>query len=87
MTLCGSGYVVDHCIAAFLEKQKQKLYQIYVTDSLKLISENTANFGGGQSPERRYADIIESIENPKPEVTAEEVIYDIRSKLANMAGS
>lgn len=33
-------------------------YRQYVTDTLRFISLNTANFAGGQYPEERYHDLV-----------------------------
>ena len=48
LELYGRGYVIDHCIAALLRKQKKEaketLFRMYVTDALKVIAENTSHF-------------------------------------------
>lgn len=84
LEICGRGYVVEHCVAAFLKKQKHKLYQVYITDTLKMIAENTSNLAGGRSPSMRWLDVAEQAEDPEPEKTAEEVIDHIKEKLAKM---
>lgn len=78
--------MVDHCVAAFQNKQKDRLYQIYITDALKAIAENTANLAGGKSPQLRYIEVIDDMENTdkKPEKTAEEIIDNMKNKLANL---
>jgi len=58
-----------------------------MTDAMKMIAENTANFGGGKSPTIRFIEKLENLENPKPEEeekTAEEIIDHIKGKLAKM---
>ena len=35
LELFGSGYAIDYCISAFLDKRKEELYRIYITDALK----------------------------------------------------
>lgn len=77
---------MEHCVAAFLKKQKDKLYQVYITDTLKMIAENTSNFAGGKAPNMRWVDAMNSLEKPKEEEekTAEEVIDHIKEKLAKM---
>ena len=78
----GIGYVIDHCMAYFNKKQKIKAYEIYITDTLRMITENTAKQVGGSYIKMRYADIIDP---PKEETrTAEEVIDDIRTKLERL---
>lgn len=41
----------------------EKTYRVYITDTLRIISENTAKYAGGGYIEKRYIDIID----PKPE--------------------
>ena len=65
--MLGSGYVIDHCVSAFLKAQREELYQIYVTDALKAIGNLNIRF----------------IDYFKPEETrtAEEIIDSIKQKL------
>lgn len=79
LNLIGTGYVIDHCISCFHKEQKKKLHDVYVTDVLRLISENTAKTVGGSYMKVRYLDLID----PKKEETrtANEVIDNIRNKL------
>ena len=49
-------------------------YRIYVTDCLKLITENTALAVKGNYPTKRFIDILEGLRNPMPELSAEEII-------------
>ena len=59
---------------------------MYVTDTLKIIAENTSNMAGGKAPSVRWIETIESMEHPEEEEekTAEEVIDHIKEKLAKM---
>lgn len=61
---------------------KEEAYRIYVTQSLKLIAENTAKQVGGGYIKASYADLI----HPKPEETrtADEIIAHMKEKLASM---
>ena len=62
--------MIDHCVAAFHAEQKERLYRIYVTDSLQSIVENTAlrfpfnaePFKYGQEMSARWLEMVE----PKP---------------------
>lgn len=62
--------MIDHCVAAFAAEQKERLYRIYVTDSLQSIVENTAlrfpfnaePFIYGKEISARWLEMIE----PKP---------------------
>ena len=78
----GKGYVIDYCIAFFRKMEEEEVYKIYVTDALQIISQNTANFGGGKTIGIRYYDIL----NPPKEANAEEIIERISNKL-NQIGS
>ena len=62
LTLLGRRYVVDHAAAFFRERQKKEVFCVYVTDALKVMTENTARFAGGSTINARYYDII----HPKP---------------------
>ena len=64
------------------QKTLEEAYRIYVTDCLKLMSENTARYAGGSNVSVRYYDLIK-----KPVVetrTSEEIIDGIKAKLKAM---
>lgn len=84
--LCGSGYVSEHCISAFLKRQDEKYYRIYVTDALKCISENTAKSVGGMSMSKRFFDIVDRSkpQEEEEEQTAEEIIDRIKNTLKSL---
>lgn len=71
--------MIEHCISAFVQKKKEQSYQHYVAECLRVISENTAKFGGGSYVQVKLQDIL----NPKPvdNRTAEDIIDGIRKKL------
>lgn len=73
----GSGYVIEHCVSAFSERDKEKAFRIYVTDAIMCISETvaTASKYGGSYMEKRYADIIEPQE--EIEYDPDEIALDI----------
>ena len=64
-----------YAIARYQSKQRDFAYRIYVTDCLRIISENTAKMGGGSYITVKLADII----NPKlvDDRTGEEIAADI----------
>ena len=64
-----------YAIARYQSQQRDFAYRIYVTDCLRIISENTAKMGGGSYITAKLADII----NPKPveDRTGEEIAADI----------
>ena len=64
-----------YAIARYQSQQRDLAYRIYVTDCLRIISENTAKMGGGSYITAKFPDII----NPKPvdNRTGEEIAADI----------
>ena len=68
--------MIEHCIAAYRQRTEQKSFQIYLTDALKVISENTTyqvSLGGaveiGSKMNTRWADVLKpQSEKPKKEV-------------------
>ena len=64
-----------YAIARYQSQQRDLAYRIYVTDCLRIISENTAKMGGGSYITAKFADII----NPKPADNriGEEIAADI----------
>ena len=64
-----------YAMARYQSQQRDLAYRIYVTDCLRIISENTAKVCGGSYITAKFADII----NPKPvdNRTGDEVAADI----------
>lgn len=72
-------------LPVLLKKQMQeKAYRIYVTDALKIITENTAKYASGSYMKARYFDA----ESPKPpEIrTSDEIIGQMKMKIARIGG-
>lgn len=65
-----------YVLAQYRREQEDKAYRIYVTDALRLISENTASSVGGKYITTRFADVIAP---PKEEDnrTCEEITAEI----------
>ena len=57
---------------------------MYVTDALKAVAENTAQYAGGGHIKVRYIEIID----PPPEETrtGEEIIAQMKAKLGQIGG-
>jgi hypothetical protein len=57
------------------EKVKTDAYHIYMSDTLRIVSETTARFAGGNYIKARYADIVK----PKKQDnrTCEEITADV----------
>ena len=64
-----------YAMARYQSQQRDLAYRIYITDCLRIISENTAKMGGGSYITAKFPDII----NPKPvdNRTGEEIAADI----------
>ena len=78
----GIGYVIEHYIAYFKKEQYEKAYKFYVTDALRLITENTAKANGGRYLQARYVEYVEPIKEETR--TAEEVITSLKEKLRRL---
>ena len=67
------------CISLFQKEQEEKAVKIYYAECLRVISENTAKFGGGSYIQAKLKDILD----PKPtdNRTADDIIESIRKKL------
>lgn len=59
------------------EYQRDEVYRIFITDSLRLSVNNFANQFGGNIVSMRYSDFFKSEETK----TADEIIENIRKKL------
>lgn len=67
-----------YVLAQYRREQEDKAYRIYITDALRLISENTASSVGDKYITARFADVIDP-----PEVdnrTCEDITADIISR-------
>ena len=67
-------------------KNERRLYEVYVTDALKAITENTAKMYGGYSLKTRYADLLENSNKQEETRTAEDIISNIKNKINKMGG-
>lgn len=85
LDLLGSGYVIDHCIAALKEKNERRAAVVYITDTLKILNENVTRIGGGSTLKARYIDLVETKE-PEPVRSSEQIINSIKDKLRMMGG-
>ena len=72
----------DFCISLFKQEQEEKATKIYYAECLRIISENTAKFGGGSYIQAKLTDVLD----PKPvdTRTADEIISGIKDKIEQM---
>lgn len=59
-------------------ENKQKVWEVYVADAVRMITENTAKFASGQYIEKRYLEILES--KPQDTRTGEQIVADVVKK-------
>ena len=71
---------MEHCIAVFQKQDIEKAYRIYVTDALKLISENTAGLVKGKAMSKRFYDIVYTDKQQNQIKSADEIIQEINHK-------
>lgn len=67
-----------YAIARFEEHQKKLAYKVYVSDTLRLISENTARFGGGSYFKQRWIDFVQ--DKPKDTRSGNEIAAEVIKK-------
>lgn len=68
--------------AAYREYRRNASQSIYITDALKLISENTARIGGGSVMKKRWADTVgpNAVQRVADTRPPEEIIADVAEK-------
>jgi len=68
------------------KETQDKAYRIYVTDSFKMITENSARMvNGGKYLKLRYIELIGNAPQEEKR-TSEEIIAGIRDKLSKLGG-
>lgn len=80
LDLIGKGYIVDHCVSLFENRAKERLFQIYITDTLKCLNDNVAKVFGGATLKMRYYDLLESGKKTESEKTGDEIALEIIRK-------
>ena len=71
----GTDYIAQHVIQAYQQEQKEFAYRAYMSDALKLITENTAKYARGSHLTKRYADIV--TQKPADTRTGAEIARDV----------
>ena len=81
--LFGDEYIMQYMLSRYRSESKEKVYKAYVTDTLKVIAENTARYAGGSTIKKRFIDISEEEKNEpkKPQESAEKVKSDLLEKM------
>lgn len=79
--------MIEYSVALAKQNREKERYRNYVTDALKLITENTAKSVAGEYiPVRFFEDKI-SKKKEKPQKTSKEIINNISSKITNIGKS
>lgn len=66
------------------QRAKQYAFEVYVTDALKVLTENMAHAFGGNAMSQRLHDMLEQAAKPEDSRTADEIIAEIKEELAKM---
>lgn len=75
--------MIDHCITRLKSKRREEAYQNYVTECLRMISENTAKFAGGKYMSVKFSSLF-SDEKKRETRSEEEIKNHIKGKLAQL---
>ena len=68
-----------YVVSKYKEQQKEMAYRVYVTECLRVMTENTAKQSGGSYIDEPFADFIGN-NKPKDERTADEIIADVTKR-------
>jgi len=72
---------MEHCISLFRNKQIEKSYKLYVTETLRSISENTSR-NGGVHMTKGFGDILDGFYNTQTDkISDEEKADEIKGKI------
>ena len=63
---------MDFIVALFQKEQEDMAYRIYVTDALKLLTEN-----GNRTLNFRFAELLEKRNKPQDNRSGEEIVADV----------
>lgn len=64
-----------YAVARYQSHQRDLAYRFYISEALRIISENTARFGGGSYMTSKFSDIVTPKNRDKR--TGEEIVADI----------
>ena len=82
----GRGHVIEHCISALRFYRQEEIYKEYMSEMLRHICA-----GIGYKTDVKYLDLMERVlytdDSHEREVDAEEIIGDIKGKVAKLQGS
>ncbi len=84
LDLMGKRYVLEHCAMYLRKKQEKELLSVYVTDALKILTENTAKMvSEGVMLKFSYMEWLKQIRVPKKTAeSAENIISRMKNKIS-----
>lgn len=71
-------------MARFEQDTENDIYRQYLTEGIKAIAGNTANYAGGNALSKSYSEVLEMAKRPDEKRTADEIIDNILGKLHDM---
>lgn len=78
----GDEYISQYIISEFRKQSRQETYEYYVTECLKIITENSSKYAGGVYMTRSYSDIVDDKQsNKEKEESAEEIKTRLKNKM------
>ena len=69
--------VINLIYAEYKRQQEEQTYRIYITEAIKLLTENTAKVVRGQMISERYYEIINHKQKHEEKKSGDEVVLDI----------
>lgn len=80
--LLGREYITEYCYEKAKQDRNKEIYDTYITDGIKAISESLSAITGGKYLSKRYYDVIQP---PKPvKEKPEDIINRIKHKLEGL---
>lgn len=74
--------MVDYCISLLQKKRKDELVQMYFAECVRMITANTAKLvNKGEYIDKKLFDLLDEMDKPQKEFTAEEVIERMKAKM------
>lgn len=75
LDLYGSGYVFEHVLSSIQQEQRQRRYQNYIADVLRLMGENVAGLCHGMYITTKWSDMADP--QKQEERNADDIARDI----------
>ena len=72
-----AGVLIRLIYSEYKRDQCELAYRIYVTDTLQVLTENTASFAGGSVIKAKYSDIINPQKRLEEKKSGDEIVIDI----------